>query len=305
MRPDFPHALDSTMVGTFRSCPQKMLRQYVQHWKPKSESVHLVAGGAFAKGLEVARRAFYEQGLPAERAEAQGLKALLEAYGGFEPPEDSAKSPLRMAGALEFYFANYPLATDYAQPAPLGGQPAIEFSFAEPLEIMHPVTGDPILYTGRADMICDFAGGRWIEDDKTTKSLGQYWSQQWDLRSQFTGYCWAASRAGIKVDGVLVRGVAILKTEYKTAEALAKRSTWEIARWHEQLHRDIERMLQCWEEGYWDYNLDHACTEYGGCSLRDICRVPNPEEWLPINHVQRIWDPLAREERALPPEEMP
>ena len=62
-KPIFPHAVDSTMLATFRSCPQKFFRQYVEHWKPKAESVHLVAGGAFASGIEAARRAFYEKGV--------------------------------------------------------------------------------------------------------------------------------------------------------------------------------------------------------------------------------------------------
>jgi hypothetical protein len=109
MRPDFPHVVDSTMLATFRSCPQKFFRSYVEHWKPKSESVHLVAGGAFAKGLEVARRSFYERGANAEEALEWGMKALLETYGDFECPADSAKSAMRMAGALEFYFQQYPL----------------------------------------------------------------------------------------------------------------------------------------------------------------------------------------------------
>ena len=52
----FPLAVDSTMLGTFRSCPQKLYRQYLQHWKPRGESVHLVAGGAFAEGIEAAGR---------------------------------------------------------------------------------------------------------------------------------------------------------------------------------------------------------------------------------------------------------
>ena len=62
-KPPFPHVWDSTMIGTLRSCARKLELQYVHHWKPQTESVHLVAGGAFASGLEAARRAFYEQGL--------------------------------------------------------------------------------------------------------------------------------------------------------------------------------------------------------------------------------------------------
>ena len=72
-RVTFPQAVDSTMLATFRSCPQKFFRQYVEHWKPKAESVHLVAGGAFAAGIEEARRAFYEQGWWAQDSEAIGL----------------------------------------------------------------------------------------------------------------------------------------------------------------------------------------------------------------------------------------
>lgn len=151
-KPIFPHAIDSTMLATFRSCPQKFFRQYVQHWKPKAESVHLVAGGAFASGIEAARLAFYEHGKPALDAEAAGLQALIEHYGDFECPPDSAKSLERTCGALEFYFQNYPLGDDGMEPVLMpGGKRGIEFSFAEPLPFAHPVTGDPILYTGRAD----------------------------------------------------------------------------------------------------------------------------------------------------------
>lgn len=299
MRPPFPAALDSTIIGTFRSCPQKAFRMYLEHWKPRVDSVHLIAGGAFAAGLEVARRAYYEDGRSAEDSQALALGALLRAYGPFECPADSAKSPHRMAGALEYYFSQYPLATDEAKPALIGGRHAIEFSFAEPLNIAHPETGEPILYTGRTDMIADFAGGLWIEDDKTTGSLGARWSGQWDLRSQFTGSCWAARRNRIKVDGVLVRGIAIRKEGFDTAQVISSRSEWEIERWLLQVRRDVVRMIACWRSGIWDYNLDHACTEYGGCVLRQICRTQDPAPWLEIDFERRIWDPLIRTETLL------
>ena len=132
------------MLSTGRSCPQHLFRRYVQHWKPKAESVHLIAGGAFAAGIEVARRSFYEKGLSVEDSEAAGLTALLAHYGDFQCPAESAKSPERMAGALEFYFTNYPLGNDGTTPITLpNGRTGIEFSFAEPLPINHPLTGDP------------------------------------------------------------------------------------------------------------------------------------------------------------------
>lgn len=296
-RPFFPHAIDSTTIAAFRSCPQKAFRQYIQHWKPSADSVHLIAGGAFADGVEKARRAFYEDGLDAETAVATGLRALIQKYGDFECPPESGKSLERTAGALEFYFESYPLGGDGAVPITFGdGRRGIEFSFAQPLPVRHPVTGDPILYTGRSDMIAEAFGGVYVYDEKTTSSLGPSWSKQWDLRSQFTGYCWAAREFGLKPSGVCVRGVSILKTKYDTQQVVTYRSDYEIDRWIEQVCRDIERMIGCWKEGYWDYNLDHACTEYGGCALMSICKSPNPESWLETYFTKRVWDPLAREE---------
>lgn len=296
-RPMFPHSVDSTIMSTFRSCPQKAFQQYVEHWKPKQTSVHLVAGGAFASGIEAARKAFYVQGLSPADAEGAGLAALITHYGDFIPPEGSAKTLERMCGALEFYFFHYPLGADGANPITLqSGQRGIEFSFAEPLDIRHPVTGDPILYTGRSDMLAERAGGIYVYDEKTTTSLGMQWANQWEMRSQFTGYEWAAGRQGIKTAGSIIRGVSILKTKYDTLEVATYRSKHEVERFESQLVRDVQRMVRAWEDGYWDYSLDGGCTEYGGCSLVKVCKSPDPESWLPVYFAQRVWDPLARKE---------
>lgn len=299
-KPFFPIAIDSTTLGTFRSCPQKAFRTYVQHWKPAAESVHLVAGGAFAEGVEQARRAFYERGISSELAVAEGLRSLIHKYGDFECPADSAKSLERTCGALEFYFEHYPLGGDGATPVSFpGGRTGIEFSFAVPLPVDHPVTGEPLLYTGRSDMIAEFAGGTYIYDEKTTTSLGPSWARQWEMRSQFTGYCWAARHYGIDAAGVIIRGVSILKTKYDTQQVITYRSPYEVDRWLEQTCRDIERMIQCWKSDWWDYNLDHACSEYGGCALQTVCKSSDPETWLQSYFHQKVWNPLAREEQSV------
>lgn len=301
-RPPFPSVIDSSLIAAWRSCHQKAFREYIEHWKPKTPSVHLHAGGAYAKGLEVARRAYYLDGLPSAEAIPLGLAALMKFYGNFECPPDSAKSLERTAGAYEFYFSQYPLESDKAVPVTLpGGGRGIEFSFAEPIERAHPVTGDPLLYVGRMDMLCEFAGGVFGEDDKTTSQLGASWPKQWDLRSQFTGYCWGAGQAGIKLDGFLVRGVSILKSKYDTLQAITYRPQWMIDRWYEQLLLDIDDMVYAWEAGYWDFNLDHACSEFGGCSFRQIClsEPASQNAWLEVNFERRKWDPVTRTETKL------
>lgn len=299
-RPPFPQVVDSTLMAAFKSCPQKANLEFIQHWKLRDQSVHLHAGAAYASGIEAARRAYYIDGRSPEDSVAIGVGKLLQAYGDFDCPEDSPKSATRMAGALEFYFSRYPLGVDKAIPLELpGGKTGIEFSFLEPLDILHPETGDPILYSGRMDMMCSYNGLKLGEDDKTTSQLGASWPRQWDLRSQFTGYVWGAKRAGIKLDGFLVRGVSILKSKYDTLEAITYRPEWFIDRWYEQLHRDLRRMIRSWEEGYWDLNLDHACAEYGGCPFRNVCQMRDPAPLLVQQFQRRRWDPVLRIETVL------
>ncbi len=273
---------------------------YFEHWKPGEQSVHLVAGKAFAAGLEVAREWFYVKGADAETAIAWGLQALFLEYGDFTAPEDSPKGPLRMAGALEFYFSQYPLGADGAKPHVFpGAKHGIEFSFAEPLAVRHPETGDPLLYAGRADMVADAFGGLFLYDEKTASQLGNSWLKQWDHRSQFTSYCWGLRGSGFNPTGIVVRGVSILKDSYGTAQVLTYRAAWEVDRWLFQVNRDLIRMIEMWKSGYWDYNLDHACTEYGGCPLVRVCKSPDPEKWLGIYFHRRKWDPVTRTETLL------
>lgn len=299
-RPAFPTVLDSTTMAAFKSCPRKAQLEYIEHWKLRDQSVHLHAGAAYATGIEAGRRAFYLDGQSAEDSVALALGACLKAYGDFQCPADSAKSAERTAGALEYYFSQYRLGEDQAIPLTLpGGATGIEFNFLEPLDIAHPVTGEPLLYSGRMDMMCSYEGMKLGEDDKTASQLGASWPRQWDLRSQFTGYVWGAGRAGIKLDGFLVRGVSILKTKYDTLQAITYRPQWMIDRWYEQLLRDIARMIQAWETGYYDFNLDHACAEYGGCPFRGVCQMRDPAALLRQQFERRRWDPVARTETLL------
>lgn len=317
----FPEIFDSSMLATAKSCFEQFRKAYILHWKPKGLSVHLHAGGAFAKGLEVTRKAFYTgeivgkvqgpngmqwasmQSEPqdSETSIAIGLRALLAQYGDFECPPDSAKSAERMAGAFEFYFDNYPL--DHEDGYPIitpGGTRAIEYSFAHPLPILHPVTGNPLLYVGRMDSVIQYAGGRYICDEKTTTQLGASWPRQWDLRSQFTGYAWGCREAGIEVEGAIVRGVSILKTKYDTAQSINYRPQWQIDRWYNEMLEWIEDIKVNWTtrgaHQPWRHNLDHSCAEYGGCQFREACMSQDEQPWLETAFEHRVWNPLLRTE---------
>lgn len=292
---EFPHAIDSSMRSAFVSCPQKFMRQYLEHWALRNRSVHLTAGGAFARGLEVARRAFWESRIGSDESLAKGALALLHEYG--EPQEDfmaSAKTPDTMLIALDDYFREYGWETDSIQPLRTAdGKFAFEFTFALEIPgIDHPVTGDPMLYTGRFDMLGTFNNSLWVVDEKTSSQLGPSWANQWRLRSQITGYCWAAAQYGHAVSGALIRGVSVQKSGIKHGLAIEYRPQWQIDRWLFQLKRDVTRMVSCWREGYWDFALDHACADFGGCPFVQVCTSNNPERWLSENYEKHHWNPL-------------
>jgi hypothetical protein len=328
----FPQIIDSSMLAMFKACPQKFFLEYCQDWKPKQPSVHLHAGGAFAHALKVTRRAYYEgmveymskeitgfdeNNLPihqsrwvtieapevkdnSDDAVAYGLQALINYYGDFQCPADSPKSLERMCGAFEYYWENYPLGYGEGEPIlTANNKRAIEFSFAEPLEILHPVTGEPIIYCGRADCIMHRAGGIWICDEKTTQQMGAAWASQWDLRSQFSGYAWAAHRSGIRVDGALVRGIAIYKTKFETQEIPSYRPEWRIERWEANTISWIQRMIDCYHRGVWQYNEDSECTSYGGCQFKQVCSSPDPQPWLETYFEKRRWNPISHSEEKV------
>jgi len=298
-RPEFPQHIDSSIRGSFVSCARKFELEYLHHYKPKILSVHLHAGAAYAKGLEVTRREFYQYGASQEDATVKGAKALIEHYGDFECPDNSDKSLPNMVGALGEYVSHYGLKSDHVQPLMVAGKPAVEFSFALPIDVEHPKTGDPILYVGRCDMLGVHNAQNFIIDDKTTTRLGKTWFTQWVIRGQFTGYVWAARQFNYDIAGCIIRGLAIHKHDYSHAESIQYRQDWEVARWYKQLCRDVERMKVNWREGYFDYDLDSSCSTYGACTFLEVCSSAQPERWLEQDFEKRVWDPINVQEIEL------
>ncbi len=298
-RPPFPALVDNTMRSDYIFCGQKFKRSFIEKLAPMEPSIHLHAGGAFARGLEVVRRAYYEEEVEASEAMRRGLEALILFYGPVQAPvlRNGDKSLENVIRAYDSYFQQYPLATDKIKPARgPNGKCMIEFSFSLPTEVMHPETGDPILYGGRSDMIGDIGGALFVTDEKTATSLGDQWASNWELDSQITGYIAAAKIHGWNVAGGVFRGVGLLKTKIPHAEVIVSRAPWEIERWWQQLHRDIQRMVRDWKEGYFDYALSKSsCAAYGGCTFSMLCKSPRPEEWIPVHYRTREWNPLAKD----------
>lgn len=321
----FPEVLDSSIINDLKKCPAKFYLAHCEDWKGRGTNVHLHAGGAFAAGCEATRRAFYMgeythwskggSGIPGnwyvtqgpdsnrELAIQNGVEVLMQSYGEFEAPQygsGAAKTLDRMAGALIYYWDNYPLNHQTAFPVMLpGNRRGIEFNFTEVLPIDHPETGNPLLYTGRLDAVLSFAGGTWGFDEKTTSSLGASWGDKWGLRGQFIGYTWGCRQAGLPIKGIVVRGVSILKTKYECQESINEFPDWMVDEWYTELLEWISDAKTAYMAKRFRHNYGDACDDFGGCSFKKACAYQNPQAYLETQMERRHWDPITRTETVI------
>jgi len=298
----FPEVIDATMMRDFRSCEHKFFLGRMLGLQPVAPSIHLHAGKVFARGMEVFRLAFYGEKPDFNYAMGRSLVAMIREWGDMDIWEDHNKSLWNIILGVRASFLEYPPAMDYIKPwmGKDGKTPAVEFNFVVPIPgTRHPVTGNPLLYTGRFDMLADYQKLLYIEDDKTASALGASWTRQWLLRSQFIGYAWGAKEYGLPVAGAIIRGTAFLKTKFTFLQVIQQISQWEIDRWLEQTRQDLLRMERCWESGVFGFNLDESCAHYGGCTYLNLCTKPNPENWIEPDYKVDFWKPLEQTKAEL------
>lgn len=318
MEDELPTFVDSTMLTCARGCLQKFYNEFVLGLRPARVSIDLHAGGVFASTIEAVHRLVWEQELPFPEALIRAHGVFLREWGDFPTEEKDLKNPSRMWDCVEEYFRVFPPAMDHCKPFMMEGTVTSEFSFAIPLEPAieranwtsgttawprHPVTGEPFLYSGRADMLGSYKNRIAIRDEKTASKLDSNWSEKWDLRAQFMGYCWAAQQGGLDCDTVIVRGVIPYKAQRpKIVEAIKFFPRWQIDRWVSTTRATLWRIVDAWHNDDWEFNLGDTCTQYGNCPFMPLCTIPDEqrENWRSTYTVRR-WNPLNRNPLDLSP----
>ena len=302
--PTFPRLIDSSMLSAM-ICMQRFKREYIDRLAPAAISPDLHCGGAMAKAFETYRKAVFAEGVSEDAAMLRTWRAFTSYWGDYEPPEKKQnKNYVNAWGAVEAYLREYPPLTDSAQPLiKSDGSPAIEFTFTLPLPLPHPDTGEPMLYCGRLDMLALYGRTAYVLDEKTTGAFRMNWSEQWEIRSQFLGYTYAARQYGYPVKGAIVRGIALLKSEYRFLQAIVHLPEWQVERWYRQMLRTISRAIDCYREGYFDFNYGDACSMYNGCAYQPLCTSETPERWYE-DFAERTWNPLAKDPTSPTKEEI-
>ena len=302
--PKFPEVIDSTMLAAFSNCPLKFYREYCLRLGNPHTSIHLHAGGAFAKAIEVIRRARWEKQLKEQECFLEGFVEFAKFWGDFEVPDFGSgqnKTFERMWQAVEFYFEEYPLDNDSIKPYVFdNGKTGIEFTFGIPLPIDHPDTNNPIVLAGRFDLLGYYKNFLAVVDEKTTSSLGSTWPNQWTMRGQMFTYVWAARQSGLAVRTAIIRGISILKTEFGTLEVYKSHYNDQLLdRWELDMIRKVHSMVRLYKQSIlgnsgekeWPMSFSSACTEYGGCHFTDLCTSNNPTVWYG-DFGERNWNPL-------------
>ena len=293
--PRFPSSLDASLLTLLKACPRKFYWRAILGLDTPYRNIDLHAGSCVASAMETYRNLIYS-GEDREDSYVRGFETLIKCWGDRELPEGS-KSPktfFNTSRAWLHYIDKYPPEDDIIQP--LKDRKCTEFSFAVPLPVNNPDTGEPLFYTGRFDLLGTYALKYAILDDKTTSHLGDAWQKQWDIRYQFLGYIWAMRELGYKVDHIIVRGIGIKKTEPDLLQKIVTPPSYLVDRWKRQMIYDVVTAVQMYESGYFPFDFASSCSAFGGCGYKLLCTAKEPKHWYDefvINH----WSPLNEKEK--------
>jgi len=299
----FPEVLSASVRSGFNECLRKGYYEQIYGITPKGQNVHLHFGFAYAAAMETFRTVYHstpgDEAYRYEEAALAGFLRAIEYYGDFEPLPTETKNFDRLISCYIEQLVTYDPRKDPVQTS-IGPShsPRVEFSFAYPIEeVRHPVTGNPLIFSGRFDQLATFSDNLYVFDDKTTKALGPTWGRQWELRSQFSGYTWGARKSGLAVAGAIIRGMGILKGSITTQESIVYRPPWMVDRWYTRLVWDLRRIVRAWEDNYWPHTGEEsgACSHYGGCPYNILCKSASPEAYIDSHYRKYKYRPLERE----------
>jgi hypothetical protein len=161
---------------------------------------------------------------------------------------------------------------------------------------------------GRIDKVIEWDGVVWGMDHKTTSMLGDAYMRMHTPNLQFSGYTWAIQQLGYpRCQGILVDAILVAKglLEGKDGKSLvglrrdfAYRSTGDIDEYiliALEIQHDVALCEQRKHNG-WVPNFD-ACTDYGECPYRKICKEPVEfrEQIIKSEYKVEHWDPRDKE----------
>lgn len=336
----FPINFSSSMLEDLWGCPLAFFRRYCQKisFNGGNNNPDLIAGGLIAGGLEITRKAFFNEKLPAKTAIEIGKIYILEGQNTGHPTKTNEK----LAEVFEFYFKRFPLDSGLTPVELIDNKFGIEYKFEFDLGIEHPDLPDRnLIFTGKLD----FLGEKWyngknrrfVVDDKTcsgiTKIPGtnepdiEREKEEYQLRGQFNAYLWAIKileeswKLKIDCHGVIVRRIPILKEMQPAFEIPIEISNFQVETWRRATIHRIEEFIERYKafkkendfRKFFPPVFGTVCTKWGkpvthkmgvnhnfnySCPYAIGCMIKNGDDILLTNSIQEVGYPEVPLERG-------
>ncbi len=311
----FPLIFSNSLLSSFWSCELKGFRSNIQHLVGSGTNPDLLAGSAFASACEIARKAYYEEGISQDEAIELGEEFILNS------PDTGHKIKTNERVALTFkkYIKDFPFTKEFKPCELADGSHAIEYQFKLDTGIAHPDLPDRnIMFSGMLDGLYEksYNGeviSRYVLDEKTTARINRIpGTKVVDLEKeadifrasgQLIGYSFAAEKVGIDITSALIRRVPILTAHEPAYELEIPITPFMKARWAEATFEKIQELKDRYiyykenilgVKGAYPHSVFYptyqaSCNSYfRQCSYISGCLYEEGEELLEATYKQEV-----------------
>lgn len=169
------------------------------------------------------------------------------------------------------------------------GRPAVELPFRFQLT-------DEYVLCGHLDRIVEYAGGLYVQDQKTTgATLSSYYFKRYNPDNQMSLYSVAAKVVWkTPVQGVMIDAAQIAVGFTRFERGLTTRTEDQLTEWLADALYVIEDQTRA-EAAGWPMN-DSACQKYGGCQFLEVCSKSRQvrEDFLATGFEKNDYNPLEQ-----------
>lgn len=290
--PKAPETLDSSMIGTYLSCPQKFYLEYILGLKPKGEKVALTFGTLWHDVMELM-----------ETSGVGDAVELIESnIATFSIHDQKNRTAQRMKEDLAAYMIKYTNEDKLLETL------ALEQAFD--LELPNGIR-----YCGRMDKVEKNKTSKkvGVRDYKTTTFFTKNYFDNHELGIQIKGYIWALQQLmpADEVDHAVLDVYHILKNETKWYRRTFNYRPALIQEWLVNICMIADEIMNLvanhlHEPEYWYLNAGQRCSDYGGCQFLLVHQLPpergNRERLLAHEFEIRRWDPVTHGQDPNKPE---
>jgi len=294
------NVLDSTKIERYLHSPRAYFYEYVLGWRSEEESINLIFGKAWHKGMRI----LMQSGLTQEAATAAYIPFLEEYRKHFGPEMDTIyhpKSPGNAESAFLKYVLEY-IGRDNFETlhTEVGGTVSIAQD-----RVLHFKMDTIVIDHNNGDKICSLEhksskanSGPWRDGFKLSFQTGTYNHVQYCLYKEPEVY-------GTIINGaVFTKGKGVEFVRIPARRPIEMMDVWldQANFFYEEIMRDYERLAGCKED---DAVMKAfrcrpgGCSKYGTCAYAMLCMSwANPLQHLdqmPEGFKVEFWDPREEE----------